>query len=660
MGSPVPQDPYKALGVSKDATLANIRSVYRKLVLTCHPDKFLDETVKAQKADEFHKVQQAYELLSDEQKRTRYDEKVKLAELRAEVMRESGNARKAAGVYDHSPRTPRTGYWEPPRREPVVEIRPKPRYYSEEPPLRAHPSPRYEDHDHRSSSRRYEDMYDIPPASTSSKKASGHTYKDEAREQDSKSRTQRKWKETIAKATAEKARIYDDRRKSRDKDRRQDYQQKRYYARVESEEDTDSEVDSFMTPRKSTEPRRRYEPIRKSKRDEESRRKRTDDSDSSEEPDHNISHKVASAAEYILKSRVKSPAERDDRQRPAVTRSTSSRAAPPPTAPPPPPMPTVDSPKRSSARRGAVSSNKNSLKERKMPEIVEAAPQSSRRGSHDQTPRNRPNLPTAATSPLSSKSQPSPHHPPRAQTLDVHSSEKQPSMRRAQTSPLNTMISPSHAPLKSSKLRETHDSGYSSPGTPDAPVPPKASYKYRVAPEPDSDDSDVSRPTIVPIEPETRRRGERDTSPRTQSHRYDRSSGQSHASARNMPIRATTFEDRSAPPSRPTAPTRAATSRNDRDHRPLFGEISSPERRGSAHDIRSPPSSGYKVKYSSPIYSEDDIVYGEYSSRRGRGRGDSGAKDPDADAYAYARGGRHQSPVLSGRNPSGRTEVSTY
>ena len=658
MGSPVPQDPYKALGVSKDATLANIRSVYRKLVLTCHPDKFLDETVKAQKADEFHKVQQAYELLSDEQKRTRYDEKVKLAELRAEVLRESGNARKAAGVYDHSPRTPRTGYWEPPRREPVVEIRPKPRYYSEEPPLRTHPSPRYEDHDHRSSSRRYEDMYDMPPASSSSKKASGYAYKEESRSEEPRSRAQRKWKETIAKATtAEKARIYDDRRKSRDKDRRQNYQSKHYNARVESEEDTDSEVENFMTPRKSAEHRRRYEPIRKSKRDEDSRRKRTDDSDSSEEPDHNIHHKVQSAAEYILKSRVKSPA--DDRQRPAVARSTSSRAAPPPTAPPPPPMPAVDSPKRSSARRGAVSSTKNSPKERKMPEIVEAAPPSSRRGSHDQSPRVRPNMPTSATSPLTSKGQPSPHHPPRAQTLDVHSSEKQPSMRRAQTSPLNTMTSPGHAPLKSSKLRETHDSGYSSPGTPDAPAPPKASYRYRVAPEPDSDDSDASCPTIVAIDPETRRRGERDTSPRTQSHRYDRSSGQPHASTRNMPIRASTFEDRSAPPSRPTAPTRAATSRNDRDHR-LFGEISSPERRGSAHDIRSPPSSGYKVKYSSPIYSEEDVVYGEYNSRRGRGRGNSGAKDPNADAYPYARGGRHQSPVLGGRNPSGRTEVSTY
>ncbi|MCJ1323516.1 hypothetical protein MMC10_000177 [Thelotrema lepadinum] len=658
MGSPVPHDPYKILGVAKDATLANIRSAHRKLVLTCHPDKFPDEALKAQKADEFHKVQQAYELLSDDQKRAKHDDKIKLAELRAEVLRESGNARKAAGAYDHGPRTPRTGYWEP-RREPVVEIRPKPRFYNEEIPLRGHPSPRYEDHDHRSSTRRYEDAYDTPPASSSSKKAAGYAYKDEPRSEEKSSRIQRKWKEATAKVTAEKARVYEDRRKSRDKDRRQDYQSKRYYTspRVESDDDTDSEVDAFMTPRKSTEHRRRYEPSRKSKREDDSRRKRTDDSDSSEEPDpHKVHHNFQSAAEYILKSRVKPPAEREDRQRPTATRSASSRAAPPPTAPPPPPTAAVDSPKRSSARRGAMSSSKNSPKDRKMPEIVEAAPPSSRRGSYDQSPRNRPNLPTAATSPITPKSQSSPHHPPRAQTMDVHSSEKQPSMRRVQTSPLNTMTSPiGHAPLKSSKLRETHDSGYSSPGTPDAPVAPKASYKYRIAPEPESDDSDISRPTIVPIEPESRRRGERDSSPRTQSHRYDRSSGQLSASSRNAPIRTATWEDRSPPPSRPTAPTRAATSRNDRDHRPLFGEISSPERRGSAHDIRSPPSSGYKVKYSSPIYSEDDVVYGEYGSRRGRGRGDSGAKD--ADAYAYERGGRHHSPVLGSRTASGRTEV---
>ncbi|PHH86785.1 hypothetical protein CDD83_9756 [Cordyceps sp. RAO-2017] len=79
--SPLPQDPYKILGVSKDAQIPEIRSAHRKLVLKCHPDKVQDPTLKAEKQDEFQKVQQAYELLSDDQKRRKYDDQVKLAEL---------------------------------------------------------------------------------------------------------------------------------------------------------------------------------------------------------------------------------------------------------------------------------------------------------------------------------------------------------------------------------------------------------------------------------------------------------------------------------------------------------------------------------------------------------------------------------------------------
>ena len=654
MGSPIPLDPYKVLGVSKDAPLATIRSAHRKLVLTCHPDKFPDEAVKAQKADEFHKVQQAYELLSDDQKRSRHDEKVKLAELRAELLRESGNARKAAGAYDHGPRTQKTGYWD---REPVVEIRPRPRYYGDEPPLRT--PHRYEEHDHRSSTRRYEDMYDVPPSSSSSKKASNH-YKDESRSEDTKTRIQRRWKEAAQKAAAEKARVYEDKRRSRDKDRRQDYQSKRYYAapRVESDSDTESEVETFMaTPRRSAE-KRRYETVRKNKREEDIRRKRADDSDSSDTHDHKTHYTFQSAADYILKSRVKSPSERDDRPRPTPTRAASSRtAAPPQSAPPPPPMPAVDSSaKRSSARRGGTASSKPSPKEKKMPEIVEPASQTPRRGSYE-APRSRPNLPTMVTSPASVKAQPSPNNLSKAHTFEVRPSEKQQNVRRAQTSPMQTVTSPSgHVPHKSSKLRsaETHDSGYSSPGTPETPVPPK-NYKYRIVPEPESDDSDASRPTVIAIDPDSRRRNNRDPSPRTQSHRYEPPSAQQRAPPRNMPPRSATWDDRSPPPSRPTPLNRSSTGREERETRRLFGEVSSPEPRGA--DVRSPPSSGYKVKYASPIYSEDDIIYGEYSqSRRGRDRGDSGAKDPDA--YAYRRGDRHHSPVLGSKTTSGRAEVS--
>lgn len=83
--SPLPPDPYKILGVSKDAQIAEIRSAHRKLVLKCHPDKVQDPEQKALKQDEFQKVQQAYEILSDEKERQKYDDTARLAELRKQM-----------------------------------------------------------------------------------------------------------------------------------------------------------------------------------------------------------------------------------------------------------------------------------------------------------------------------------------------------------------------------------------------------------------------------------------------------------------------------------------------------------------------------------------------------------------------------------------------
>ncbi|KAJ4313949.1 hypothetical protein N0V94_006697 [Neodidymelliopsis sp. IMI 364377] len=88
---PLP-DHYKALGIDKTADAATIKKIYRKLVLTCHPDKVTDEALKAQKQEEFHKIQQAYETLSDETRRATYEAELKLAQLRREKL-----ARTASG-----------------------------------------------------------------------------------------------------------------------------------------------------------------------------------------------------------------------------------------------------------------------------------------------------------------------------------------------------------------------------------------------------------------------------------------------------------------------------------------------------------------------------------------------------------------------------------
>ncbi|KAF7550892.1 hypothetical protein G7Z17_g5415 [Cylindrodendrum hubeiense] len=81
----LPPDPYAVLGVTKDAQITEIRSAHRKLVLKCHPDKVQDPELKALKQDEFQKVQQAYELLSDEKERQRYDDQARIAELRKQM-----------------------------------------------------------------------------------------------------------------------------------------------------------------------------------------------------------------------------------------------------------------------------------------------------------------------------------------------------------------------------------------------------------------------------------------------------------------------------------------------------------------------------------------------------------------------------------------------
>ncbi|KAF2837959.1 heat shock protein DnaJ, partial [Patellaria atrata CBS 101060] len=69
----LPPCPYTALGIPKDATLGSIKSAYRKLVLTCHPDKVKDESLKEQKAAEFHKIQSAYDLIGEQEGKEKYD-----------------------------------------------------------------------------------------------------------------------------------------------------------------------------------------------------------------------------------------------------------------------------------------------------------------------------------------------------------------------------------------------------------------------------------------------------------------------------------------------------------------------------------------------------------------------------------------------------------
>lgn len=65
------KDYYDALGVSRNATVEEIKKAYRRLAMKHHPDR---NTSDANAEERFKEVQEAYDVLSDERKRAAYDQ----------------------------------------------------------------------------------------------------------------------------------------------------------------------------------------------------------------------------------------------------------------------------------------------------------------------------------------------------------------------------------------------------------------------------------------------------------------------------------------------------------------------------------------------------------------------------------------------------------
>lgn len=63
------KDPYKVLGINKSATSSEIKKAYYKLAKKYHPDINKEPTAEKK----FHDLQNAYEILSDETKKSQYD-----------------------------------------------------------------------------------------------------------------------------------------------------------------------------------------------------------------------------------------------------------------------------------------------------------------------------------------------------------------------------------------------------------------------------------------------------------------------------------------------------------------------------------------------------------------------------------------------------------
>ncbi len=68
---PTKRDYYEILGVEKGADTNTIKRSYRKLAMKYHPDRNKDDNAAAEK---FREVTEAYEVLSDADKRARYDQ----------------------------------------------------------------------------------------------------------------------------------------------------------------------------------------------------------------------------------------------------------------------------------------------------------------------------------------------------------------------------------------------------------------------------------------------------------------------------------------------------------------------------------------------------------------------------------------------------------
>ena len=91
--------PYQILGVSRNATIQQIKLSYRKLALKHHPDRQSSEADKDTAHHIFSSIGHAYEILSDSNKRRQYDEGLQ----QEQYQQQQHQGRGGGGGFGHDP-----------------------------------------------------------------------------------------------------------------------------------------------------------------------------------------------------------------------------------------------------------------------------------------------------------------------------------------------------------------------------------------------------------------------------------------------------------------------------------------------------------------------------------------------------------------------------
>ncbi|KAF3394378.1 hypothetical protein F1880_005233 [Penicillium rolfsii] len=451
MISPPDLDPYVVLGVSKDATVAEIRAAHRKRVLKCHPDKVQDESQRIAAQDEFQRVQQAYETLSDETRRARYDQKAKLAELKRDLLEKRRRAAESTpyssprGSGSGGPREVREGrVFE--ERVPVDILLDEELRFTEEP---------------RSMSRKYDDFGTRPKAKPTDEKK-------KVRTPVSSHRAAKDLRETTKAKLAEQA-------KQRDRERRQQASAKydNYDSYAESDSGSESSgSDIYVRLKKPTyrsrdsrEPRETRE--FRTRPSESMRRRGRSYEDGGEDEDDELTGGYSSrykldswqhlAEEHIQRSKhegprgSRSPPRRRGYDSPEPEMNTSRHAA-----------------RSSRSTRNQSTSRNNSWEHLESP----------RREREEFKP---PKMQSSSTSPAYKSSIRPSLFGARATTSTGFTRPKRESSSREEPS-LEKMARES-VPSRPSRR---YDSGYSSPSTPEMPArgaSPKPTARYKIVPD---------------------------------------------------------------------------------------------------------------------------------------------------------------------------------